>query len=343
MSSDGARDLGWHRAAGTPYDIGASLGVRGRSSVHRHLLASPIWHTVNAPGHGARLDRLTRNTQDRFPAIWAEIEGLAAGLDLPVTQVMAWNCRGDLLASVPDGCTTVQLPGSAPLIAHNEDGLPFFRGACFIAEVAPQDAPGFMAFCYPGSLPGHTFALTATGLVQAVNNLRLVGVDPEVPRMVLGRAVLRAAQLGPALDLLSAAPPGGGFHFTLAQVGDTRICSVEFGTGQPAVTEIVVPSVHANHALRMAGPQIVTDSSRDRQARGEALLAAGTRDPLAILQDRAGPGLPIRRDAPDDPDCENTLATALFRLGADKVEWTIHDRLSDRPAYHGCQAPLTAA
>lgn len=343
MSSDAAHDLGWHRTAGTPFDIGASLGAMGRASVHKHLISSPIWQTLNAPDHAARLDRMTRNTQDRFPAIWAEIEGLAAGLDLPVAQVMAWNCRGDLMASVPDGCTTVQLPGPSPVIAHNEDGLPFFRGDCFIAEIAPQDAPGFIAFCYPGSLPGHTFALTDTGLVQAVNNLRLVGVDPQVPRMVLGRAVLRAAQLDAALDLLSTAPPSGGFHFTLAQSGDTRLCSAEFGTGQPVLGAIMAPSVHANHTLRMAGKQIVTDSSRDRQARGEVLLSAGTHDTLAILQDTGGPGLPIRRDAPDDPDCENTLATAVFRVDADKVEWAIHDRLSDRPAYSGCQLPISAA
>ncbi|MBK1635389.1 C45 family autoproteolytic acyltransferase/hydolase [Rhodovulum adriaticum] len=343
MSNSGRNDLGWQQAAGTPFDIGASLGAHGRDAVHRHLIASPIWHRVNAPDHADRLARLTRNTQQRFPAIWAEIEGLAAGLDLPVGQVMAWNCRGDLLASAPDGCTTVQLPGPHPVIAHNEDGLPFFRGHCFVAEVQPDSGPGFLSFCYPGSLPGHTFALTTAGLVQAVNNLRLLGIEPQVPRMVLGRATLAAGTRDKALPLLQAAPPSGGFHFTLGQRGDHGLIGIEFGTGHPATHQIAAPALHANHALRMDGPQIVTASSRDRQARGDALLADGVDDALAILRDTGGPGLPIRRDDPEDPDCENTLATALFRIGKNNVEWTIYDRVSEHAAYRSGDIPHRAA
>ncbi len=251
-------------------------------------------------------------------------------------QVFAWNCRGDLLASVPDGCTTVMLPGPEPMLAHNEDGLPFFRGSCFIAEGRPEGRPGFHAFCYPGSIPGHTFAFTAAGLGQTVNNLRLTGVEPEIPRMVLGRALLAADTLDTALDLLRHAP-SGGFHFALMQRGDPRILSVEFGGGEHSVQEIGAPTVHANHALHLPGgmaAQIVTESSRDRQARGDALAAAGVA-PLAILRDTVGPGLPIRRDAADDSDEENTLGTAVLRLCATGLHWSIYDRATGDPAYSG--------
>jgi hypothetical protein len=330
--------LGWVAAGGTPRDIGRALGRAGRAAVHRHLLGAPIWQRVTDPAHGARLARMTATVKARFPAIWAEIEGLAEGLGLPLAEVMAWNCRGDLLASVPDGCTTVMLPGETPVLAHNEDGLPFFRGAAFVADVTPAGAPGFRAFCYPGSIPGHTFAFTEAGLVQTVNNIRLTGIEAEVPRMVLGRAVIAARDIGAALDLLGAHPHSGGFHFALSHVADRRIVSVEFGGGEVSVAEVAVPSVHANHALhqpRGLAQQIVTASSRDRQARGAALLAGGERDPLAILRDTGGPGLPIRRDAADDPDDENTLATALFRVTEDGIEWSIHDRRAGAPSYEG--------
>lgn len=330
--------LGWVAAGGTPGDIGRALGRAGRTAVHRHLLGAPIWQRVTDPAHGARLARMTATVMARFPAIWAEIEGLAEGLGLPVAEVMAWNCRGDLLASAPDGCTTVMLPGETPVLAHNEDGLPFFRGAAFIADVTPAGAPGFRAFCYPGSIPGHTFAFTGAGLVQTVNNIRLTGADAGIPRMVLGRAVLAARGIDAALALLRAHPNSGGFHFALSHVADRRIVSVEFGGGEISVAEVTAPSVHANHALhqrRGVARQIVTASSRDRQARGAALLAAGERDPLAILRDTGGPGLPIRRDAADDPDDENTLATALFRVTEDGIEWSIHDRRAGAPAYQG--------
>lgn len=332
--------LGWVRLGGAPRDIGRGLGRAGREAVHRHLLPSAPWAAITAPRHAARVARLAEATRARFPAVHAEIGGLAEGLGLPFGQVMAWNSRGDLRASAPDGCTTVMLPGEPPLLAHNEDGLPFFRGACFIAEVAPDDAPAFRSFCYPGSIPGHTFAWTGAGLVQTVNNIRLTGLAPEVPRMAIGRSLLLHETLDAAERFLRGVPASGGFHFALSHRRDPRILSVEFGGGETSVRTIAAPAVHANHALHHAGglaAQIVTRSSRDRQARGDALLAEG-RDPLAILRDTGGPGLPVRRDAPDDPDDENTLATAFFTVKGRGIEWRIHADAAGPAAYAGTSA-----
>lgn len=328
--------LGWLSLAGPPRETGRALGRRGAEAVHAHLLAHPLWARVNAPRHAAQVSAMAEVTRARFAPVWAEIEGLAEGLGLPVMQVFAWNCRGDLLASVPDGCTTVMVPGEAPLLAHNEDGLPFFRDACFIAAAHPEAAPAFHAFCYPGSIPGHTFAFTAAGLVQTVNNLRLTGVAATTPRMVLGRALLGCETLSQAVDLLRDAP-SGGFHFGLSHRADRRILSVEFGGGACSVREISGPALHANHALHLPRglhAQIITESSRDRQERGEALLAQGG-DPLAILRDTGGSGLPIRRDTEDDPDEENTLGTAVIRLTGQNLDWSIHDSAFGPPRYHG--------
>lgn len=336
MSDDAAKGLGWLGVSGSPREIGLALGQAGRAAVARDLVGHSLWRVLTGPDQAGRVARMAEATRTRFPAIWAEIEGLAEGLALPLDHVFAWNCRGDLLASSPDGCTTVMLPGDSPLLAHNEDGLPFFRSDCFIAEARPEGQPGFHAFCYPGSVPGHTFAFTGAGLVQTVNNIRLTGVDPEIPRMVLGRAVLTAPTLDTALDILRDAP-SGGFHFSLMHKADRRILSVEFGGGESSVREVRAPSVHANHALHLprglAG-QIVTESSRDRQDWGNRMLAQG-RDPLEILRDTGCPGLPIRRDATDDPDEENTLGTAVLRLTDAGLEWSIHDRTEGAARYTG--------
>lgn len=334
---DAKKDLGWVRAAGTAHEIGLALGRAGKDAVHRHLVRSQVWDLVTGPAQAARVRTLAEAVRARFPAVWAELEGLAEGLELPLPQVVAWNCRGDLLASVPDGCTTVMIPGPSPLIGHNEDGLPFFRGASFIAEVAPADGPGFLSFCYPGSLPGHTFAVTDDGLVQTVNNLRLLDVRPAMPRMVIGRAVLGAGGLDEAVALLRDHGTGGGFHFALSHRRDRRILSVEFGAGAISVRPIVAPALHANHALHLdrgTAAQHVTCSSADRQVRGEALLAEGWA-PLDILHDAGGPGLPIHRSGSDDPDDENTLATAVLHVTEDGVEWSIHDWRSPQPVYRG--------
>lgn len=344
MSTKQFSSLGWHEVQGTAREIGTRLGVHGRDAVHRHLLSSEIWHQVTSERHSSQLGTLATSVQARFPGIWEEIAGLADGLEVPVDKVFAWNCRGDLLATVPDGCTTVLTPGPVPGLAHNEDGLPFFRGTCFIADVRPDGAIPFHAFCYPGSLPGHTFAWTGAGLVQTVNNLRLRGIRAAIPRMVLGRAILSAPSLDQALAVLREDPVSGGFHMALAQVGDSRLLSVEFGGGQVSVTQPKARAIHANHALHVSLPaagQIITASSADRQKRGDSLAASNAAS-REIMNDRWTKGLPIRRDMPDDPDSENTLATVHFRVGATCVEWEIYDSASDTPCFKGRTEPQSA-
>ncbi|MBE0489152.1 MAG: 6-aminopenicillanic acid acyl-transferase [Halomonas sp.] len=318
-----SRRLGWLAVGGSHHELGLALGRQGRRAVRERLMGTTLWREVTATRHLCHVRRLLAATDEHFPWVVEELEGLAEGLDLPLEKVAAWNCRGDLLASVPDGCTTLVLPGESPLIAHNEDGLPCLDGRCFLARLAPSRQPAFLTFCYPGSLPGHTFSLTAAGLVVTLNNLRLVGVAPELPRMVLSRALLAQPDLAAALALLETAPPGGGFHYTLAQAGDNQVLSVEVGGGRFSCRALATPALHANHCLHLDLPQAITASSADRQRQGEALIAAGVRDPLILLRDTSGPGLPIYRRAPDDPDEENTLATVLFRLTHEGVAWQV--------------------
>ncbi|WP_246682588.1 C45 family peptidase [Mesorhizobium sp. B3-2-1] len=215
---------------------------------------------------------------EQFPRYWAELQGLASGLELRFDDVFLWNCRGDIWAMAPDGCTTVQLPGSPHVIGHNEDGDPDFAGHCALAHVASEGGNAFTAFVYPGSLPGHTFAVTSRGLVQTVNNIRPLAGGAGTPRMVLARAMLDAPGLDAALTLLRSAPRAGAFHLTLAQAGDERLLSVEFTAQALSADRVEAARVHSNHLIhadtgRMS--QIVTGSSGVRQRRGEAAAGSG--------------------------------------------------------------------
>lgn len=334
--SNSTNPVSWLKVSGPPFEIGLTMGKKGREAVHAHLIHSNVWSAITAEDHMQKVFRLMENTKECFPDFYEELRGLAVGLELPFEDVFAWNCRGDILASVPDGCTTLQTPGDEILISHNEDGLPFFRGHCFILDANPQLSEGFRAFCYPGSLAGHTFGWNNAGLVQAVNNLRLRNVDAIIPRMVLGRAVLSAKSLQDAVDALSDNPSCGGFHMTLAQAGKAELLSVEYGGGAISVVPVTERSGHANHALHLAADrQIVTQSSGDRQAQVERLLLETHIRDIDILRDTSGPGLPIRRDAPDDPDKENTLATCLFIVSKKAVKWRIYAEKEGRAVYKG--------
>ncbi|WP_237173454.1 C45 family autoproteolytic acyltransferase/hydolase [Paracandidimonas lactea] len=324
--------------SGSPYSIGKALGEFGAPIAHEYLVTSPSWASV-MQWRGSDAARTMRKlVQQRFPRIHEELQGLADGLKLDADDVFLWNCRGDIWAMSPDGCTTVQLPSAnGPRIAHNEDGDPRFRNHCGLAIVAPDNGANFASFVYPASIPGHTFAVTRSGLAMTVNNLRARQVSAGVPRMVLTRAILNLATLEEAAALLNDAPRAGGFHLSLAQRGRTALYSVEFTARGVSVVDIQQPALHANHIIHASIrdlPQVITDSSAHRQARGEALLAASADiNPLAILADQGDAELPIYRNAPNDPDDENTMATADIHIEADHIRWQVYDRPGQAPLY----------
>lgn len=321
------------RVTGQPDDIGYRLGELARPVMAAYMQQSAAWKQVSRWCGHPFVEALRRAAEAYFPALVAELDGMAAGLAWPVEDVFLWNCRGELIHNAPDGCTTLAAAsGNARFIAHNEDGDPYLRERCFLVDVQPAGKPGFMSFYYPGSLPGHTFAASRAGLVQAINNLRIRVPAVGVPRMILARAVLDTHSLDEAVALLRDMPRASGFHHTLGCVGDSRLVSVEATARRCSVVADTSRFGHANHMIHHGCDgegQIITESSRDRQARVNALLsrlgAPVTDDALLrVLSDQEPSGLPIYRDDPHDPDDENTLATALFRIEADGVAMQVY-------------------
>jgi len=332
--------------SGSPWHIGKALGLFGAQAAHTHLIKSASWESVMAWRGSDAAAAMRSLVQTRFPRIEQEIIGLAEGLELDANDVFLWNCRGDLWAMAPDGCTTVLRPSAnGPRITHNEDGDPGFLGHCGIGLFAPEGAGRFASFVYPASIPGHTFAVTQAGLAMTVNNLRSRKVTAGVPRMVITRALLEQSSLDGAISLLEGTPRSGGFHLSLAQRGRTELLSIEFNASKVSVHTMQQPSLHANHAIHanMLGlPQVITDSSLQRQQRGDALLADNLdASPLAILADQANAALPIYRNAPDDSDNENTMATADIHVDQDHIRWQVYEHPGLSPGYSfvdACQA-----
>ena len=243
MCIDAGGRLAFIEADGAPYEVGRQLGRHGRVIAHRYLVGTHAWASVMAFREHPRIAAAKALTEARFPRIWQELQGIAAGLGLPFDDVFAWNCRGDVWAMAPDGCTTVLLPnapaaGRGPVLAHNEDGHAGLRQGCALALLRPAGGKAFTAFVYPASLPGHAFALSEAGLVLTVNNIRAQNAGDGLPRMVLARAVLDCDSIDQALDLVAGTRRAGAFHLSLAQAGDPRLVSLEFTHGGCSAIEV---------------------------------------------------------------------------------------------------------
>ncbi|MBV2182744.1 MAG: C45 family peptidase [Castellaniella sp.] len=326
--------LSWLDAHGSHHEIGLALGRWGADACRRHLIHSRAWAQVMEYRHHPGIPALRALLHHSFPWVEHELAGLADGLGLSHEDVFLWNCRGDLWAHAPDGCTTVLAPQR---LSHNEDGDPGFTGACGLARVRPIDAPAFISFIYPGSLPGHTFAVNHAGLVITVNNIRARRADfTGLPRMVLTRALLATQTPSQAVALLQSHARMGAFHLGIGQIATACTWSVEFSQTAVSVQPVrQARRIHANHAIHEAQrtlPQVITASSAHRQARGETLLAQDT-PALSILTDTGDAEEPILRRSATDTDDENTMATVDADLSGDAVRWDVYAPGARHPHY----------
>ncbi|MBP6563081.1 MAG: hypothetical protein KA214_06360 [Neisseriaceae bacterium] len=311
---------------GDHFDVGEALGRFGAAAFRRFQQESPAWSRLLAWLPSPKLQQMAALVETHYPAYWQELQGLAQGLDVPFEQVLLWNCRGDLWALSPDGCTSIQTAGVDFSLAHNEDGDPLFRDHCGLAHVCVGDEE-YVSFFYPGSLLGHTFATNRHGLAITVNNLRLQNEDVGMPRMVLTRAALAASSAQEVMALLQRHPRAGGFHLTVAELASQEMYGIEFGPYDCSQQRVRDASLHANHMIHEAMrpyPQLITGSSAFRQLVGDQLLAQGL-TPLAILRHQGHPHYPIYRDGASDSDNENTLATVHFVANGQSWDWAVYE------------------
>lgn len=325
------------QATGDPFSIGRALGAAAADDIRDRVFVTEEFRALRDTWRASTyLQALERAARFHYPQYVREIEGIADGAEQEFETMFLWNCRGDLrlpdnvspdvLLASASGCTSVMVPASddAPaILAHNEDGAPEFLGHCFWVSVTPDDGVAYESFMYPGMLPGHTFGANAAGVVQTINNIRVHDVKPGIPRHVITRAALGARSMDDALEVLKRGDRASGFHHNMGEAGSQRLASVEAPASGCHIREISVSIAHANHLVAnqfSSLAQSITQSSEDRQRRADEMIAQGE-GPETILFDREAP---VYRANDDGDDYSQTLSTAVFRLFANRVEWTIH-------------------
>jgi hypothetical protein len=180
------------------------------------------------------------------------------------------------------------------------------------------------------------------GLVQTINHIRPYDQRPGIPRHVIARAALAQTSLPGVVDLLRRKDRASGFHHGLGMCGEQRLLSVEAPASGCVVEEVTQrPRAHTNHLVceQFAHlEQELARSSRDRLRRARALINQGAlaaRDPLVILQDRGGDGMPIYRKGQHPDDAGHTLASVVFEIGTNGVDWRVYTDSAEQAEHRG--------
>lgn len=314
---------GSHRA------IGAAMGRTFRGRILAALLAQPSFSACVGAARGplrARVAACLDAARARFPHLVEELEGLAEGAGVPFPALFAWNCRSEIGAALdpcPPGCSTIGVAGPAePLrLAHNEDGDAAYLGRMFVLRARPPSGVAFATLVYPGTLPGNGPGLNERGVVQTTNYIGPCAPADGVPRYVLGRAVLEAADLDEALAMATSPDRAFPWHHNLAWLPEGRLLSVETWPGRHHVRDVAGLHLHTNHLVhpemadlperrdyldRSSLPRL---AALERVARERPLL--GRDDLLAALRDHDGEPCHVCRH-PGDAVPGVTVGAALF-------------------------------
>ncbi|MEX0694420.1 MAG: C45 family peptidase [Rhodospirillales bacterium] len=345
-------------AKGSPEEIGHMIGHAVARSFRQAVLTNPEFVAIKDHFLGTDyLQALNDAARRAYPKHMQELDGMAEAIGVDPAELFLWNCRGDLrfppetagvrLDQFHDGCTTILGPGDfdqgrPAVIAHNEDGSADFMAHRYWLRARPDDAPSFESYLYPGMLPGHSVAINDAGLVQTINNVRADDLKPGIPRHIICRAVLEATSIPEAIGHLRRPDRASGFHHSIGMPGQVAPLSVEAPASASVIRSADAPMAHANHLLDPYFdklPQTVSASSAYRQQTVDAFLRTGgdTDTPEAVLFQHGGAGKQgvLRRpgDGGDDYGC--TLITAVFRIHAERVEWTVHAGPDERDVLSG--------
>ena len=195
------------------------------------------------------------HTHTHFPQYIEELQGMAESLKVPFASLFAFNCRSEIsvLSSTPPGCSTIALRENGRMIlVHNEDGSDLNIGRMFLAKVTPPSGVTFLAFVYPGLLPGNGPGFNQFGVVQSTNYIQPHKVADGVPRYILARAILESKNLDEAVATATMTPRAFSWHYNLASLTEGKILSVEtVAHPQPKhdIMEVDGVYIHTNHLL----------------------------------------------------------------------------------------------
>jgi hypothetical protein len=354
---------------GDHYALGQQLGRASAAFMHERLVHRPGWKKVQARRGTKSCRAMEAAARRHFPQYVLEIEGLAAGAELPFEAVFAWHCRYELLAlpcraapqrrddggasyattrsleNTGDACTTLAVPTrEGVLLAHNEDGMAAYDGHCLWVQAHPDEGLGYSGFHYPGLICGNCFFVNAAGLVQSTNAIVVRRRPAGVPRHIIVRALVDAATTQEVFTLLGGHDRASGCHHMVAQVGAGSALSIEAPAAGCSVLSLEQPYAHSNHLIHEAFldlEQRISPSSVARLARAQALLAnlpdrVACQDVVQILADEEEE-LPIYRRDPQDREGVRTLATVTFQVGRDGVAWAVYGNPLGPPLYRGTQ------
>jgi isopenicillin-N N-acyltransferase-like protein len=315
------------RVSGKPTERGWAAGAALAEPIHRSLaFYRDFLHRRDIGGDDLPrlLGPFRAAAEGSLPDLVAEVDGLASGAGADPWEIFAVNAFEELeplllpVAAVPlERCTAFAVTGpEGTVLAHNEQWYAGDAGNAAVVVAQPDDGPAFASPTVVTCLPA--VGMNAAGLAQGVMSLSAEDDGPGIPRVLVSRLALQAADLDDHVQRASIDGRSGGYGYVVAGGGRARI--VETSSSSHAMLE--GSGGHTNHYLdpELAERGDASAGSTVRLDRLHTLLAEREprtpQDAMEILRDHEGEpqSICLHPDPADGDEASSVLFSMVCHL-----------------------------
>jgi len=320
-----------YSVSGSNYELGFEIGKRFRSQIADFLGKSKRLKLLRrSENRNPRLQRWMKYGETYFPQYIEEIRGIAEGSGSSLTDILLINCKYDFPRK---GCTTVIFRESDRIIlAHNEDNTGDHLNNCYLLKVYPEVGIPFISFCYPGMIPGNSFAFNVSGIIITNNAMPTPDTRMGCPRHLIDRSQLEGKNIKDVIKGTLFQERSSGGSFNIVSEKEKRAVNIETTSQRHCITEVVDKYLHTNHYVSRELGSLKRDkslltSSISRYDVGSRLLARvkekTPQSALDILSSLEAKPYSILRI--DKRMRVLTLFTALFEVSYNRISMKVYE------------------
>lgn len=241
---------------GAPYERGIKYGQQAKNEVgeslalYRELFAE--YTNMEWIEAVTKAKRFSSFIENYLPDSLEEMRGLAEGAGVAYGDILALNCRSELMFALPDGCTSAIIPPAAsadgrPYLAQTWDWLAPARKSVVIVEICQSPLPTIIMACEAGLIGGK--GVNSAGIGCGLNALGVGRGKLGTPLHVMYRGIMNAGKISDAIEAVSKPERAGSGNFFIGS-SEGIVLNLEF---TPENFDVMMaddqPLAHANHFL----------------------------------------------------------------------------------------------
>lgn len=339
------------RVSGAPFDRGEQYGQKAKERILKCIDLYSSMFEANAHLDWEKAKELAKQFEpaikNYFPELIEEMRGIAQGAGLTYEDILALNCRSEIMFALPDGCTAISYPPEATINGHTVltqtwDWLGEARPCTVVVEIDQTPLPRLLMVAEAGMVGGK--GLNEDGIGVTLNALSVGKGQIGVPLHIIYRKILSSKLISDAIECVSKCTRAGAGNFNIGSACGI-VSSVEYSPDNFAVTMSEgKPLCHTNHYLsplfigqdklkfQLADTFVRYNRARVRtQNHGPFSL----KDMFDVMTDHANfPDSLCSHPDPRDPAMSRfcTVYAVMFDL-TERVLWVTNGNACEGPAY----------